>query len=86
MMSHLQLWREGTKELTYAGRGMLAGLSIGAGLVVVIGAAVRNIAFLPILSVLVGPSGFVGLCIGAMKDRAQRERDGGQGTGQERPL
>jgi len=77
----LQLWREDTRELTYAGRGMLAGLSIGAGLAVVLGLAVHNIAFLPILGILVGPCGFVGLCIGAMKDRAQREKDGGQGAG-----
>lgn len=80
LMNDLRLWREDTRELTYAGRGMIAGLSIGAGLAVVIGAAVHNIALLPILGILVGPSGFVGLCIGAMKDRAQRERDAGRGA------
>jgi hypothetical protein len=81
LMNDLQLWRVDTKKLTHAGRGMLAGLSIGAGLGVVIGAAVHNMALLPILAILVGPSGFVGLCIGAMKDRAQREREGGDRTG-----
>ena len=80
-MSDLRLRDEDTKKLTHAGRGMLAGLSIGAGVAVVLGAAVHNIAFLPILGILVGPSGFVGLCIGAMKDRAQLEKDRGGGDG-----
>ena len=83
MMNSLQLWREDTRELTHAGRCMLAGLAIGAGLGVVIGAAVHNWAF---LAILVGPGGFIGLCIGAVIDRAQRERDERQGAGQARPL
>jgi len=74
----LQLWREDTRVLTHASRGMIAGLVIGSALGVVIGVAVHNWSF---LAILVGPGGFIGLCIGAMKDRAQREKDGGGGAG-----
>lgn len=81
-MSDLRLRDEDTKKLTHAGRGMIAGLVIGSALGVVIGATVHNWDF---LAILVGPGGFVGLCLGAMKDRAQRERDEGRDAGAGRP-